>query len=195
MQAGTPSKREKPRARSADKPDRPRCTAHKRNGDPCGNPPVRGSNVCRMHGGSAPQVRAKANRRLIAMVLPAMEELHRILRAPDTSDADRLKAINAVLNRTGYAERQEIDLGLREPTEWDALAATILRGSDDDVDPGPLDGEPAPKGLPAGHDDGEDFAQYALEQLGRDRRERDDRVISGRVVDPDEPPGRRRRRG
>jgi len=126
------------------------------------------------------------------MVLPAMTELHRILEAPGTSDADRLKAITAVLNRTGYAERQEIDLGLRQPTEWDALGVTIMRGSDDDVDPGPLDDPAAPKGLPAGHDDGEDLARYALDQLDRDRRDRADRttyldhsdhdVISGRVV-------------
>lgn len=129
--AGKPAGRGKKGQSSATSTDRAQCTAHKRNGDRCSNPPVRGAKVCRMHGGSAPQVRAKANQRLVAMVLPAMRELHRILDKPDTSDADRLKAINAVLNRTGYSERQTIELGLRTPTPWDGLdtsAFKIVRG-------------------------------------------------------------------
>lgn len=40
------------------------CTARKRNGDRCGSKAVTGATVCRMHGGSAPQVRAAAARRL-----------------------------------------------------------------------------------------------------------------------------------
>lgn len=46
-------------------PSHVRCTARsKRTGDPCRNPPVLGSTVCRMHGGSARQVKAKAARRM-----------------------------------------------------------------------------------------------------------------------------------
>lgn len=40
-----------------------RCHAHKQNGEPCGQPPMRGSTVCRKHGGKAPQVMAKAAER------------------------------------------------------------------------------------------------------------------------------------
>ncbi|WP_426566397.1 HGGxSTG domain-containing protein [Angustibacter sp. McL0619] len=47
---------------SAD--DQSRCTAHTRTGRPCKARPVTGATVCRMHGGSAPQVRAAAQRRL-----------------------------------------------------------------------------------------------------------------------------------
>ncbi|TCO57135.1 HGGxSTG domain-containing protein [Actinocrispum wychmicini] len=36
------------------------CTAHTAAGKPCKGRPISGSTVCRMHGGSAPQVRAKA---------------------------------------------------------------------------------------------------------------------------------------
>lgn len=39
------------------------CTATRRDGDPCGNPPRRGGWVCRMHGGSAPAVLARAAER------------------------------------------------------------------------------------------------------------------------------------
>jgi hypothetical protein len=111
------------------------CSARRTNGEPCRNSAIRGGSVCARHGGSAPQVRAKANRRLIEMVLPAMRELHRILNDPTTEDSDKLKAINMVLNRTGYSERQQIDLGLREPTAWDRLvtdgaAFSIRRGGD-----------------------------------------------------------------
>ena len=41
-----------------------KCRAHRRDGSPCSNPPMLGGYVCRMHGGSAPQVRAKAAERI-----------------------------------------------------------------------------------------------------------------------------------
>lgn len=40
------------------------CTAHRRNGDQCGNHAVKGANVCRMHGGAIPAVKAAAARRV-----------------------------------------------------------------------------------------------------------------------------------
>lgn len=39
------------------------CMATRRDGEPCGNRPRRGGRVCRMHGGSAPQVLARAAER------------------------------------------------------------------------------------------------------------------------------------
>lgn len=48
-----------------DRRDHPRCcTAHKHNGDPCRRYAAKGTNVCRLHGGAAPQVMAKAKRRM-----------------------------------------------------------------------------------------------------------------------------------
>lgn len=49
-----------------EKPDKPRCTGRsKRTKKPCRNSPMRGSKVCRMHGGGTPQARNKASRRLV----------------------------------------------------------------------------------------------------------------------------------
>lgn len=39
------------------------CKATKRSGGRCGNPPIKGATVCRMHGGKAPQVVAATARR------------------------------------------------------------------------------------------------------------------------------------
>jgi hypothetical protein len=45
-----------------------RCRAHRqRDGKPCGAWAMRGTTVCRVHGGMAPQVRAKAAERQVAM--------------------------------------------------------------------------------------------------------------------------------
>jgi hypothetical protein len=109
------------RRKRQGRPDRPRCRARRKNGEPCGAWAVAGATVCRMHGGSAPQVRAKANLRLLEMVLPAIRELRKIIDSKKASDADKLRAIQLLLNRTGFSERQTIDLTMREPTQFELL--------------------------------------------------------------------------
>jgi hypothetical protein len=42
-----------------------RCSARRKNGEPCRGWAINGGRVCRMHGGAAPQVRAKAGERLL----------------------------------------------------------------------------------------------------------------------------------
>jgi hypothetical protein len=42
----------------------PKCMAHNRVGRPCGQSPIDGGSVCRLHGGRAPAVQAAAERRL-----------------------------------------------------------------------------------------------------------------------------------
>lgn len=56
-----------------------RCTATRRNGEQCGSKPIRGATVCRMHGGAAPQVKAKAEERLRALQPKAIVTLDRLL--------------------------------------------------------------------------------------------------------------------
>jgi hypothetical protein len=48
-----------------------RCIAHRSNGEQCGNYPIRGGTVCRIHGGAVPAVKAKAAARLAAQKVDA----------------------------------------------------------------------------------------------------------------------------
>ena len=41
------------------------CGSRRRDGGPCRQPPIRGAATCRLHGGSAPQVRRRAAERVV----------------------------------------------------------------------------------------------------------------------------------
>ena len=81
------------------------CTAHRRNGEPCRAPAINRATICRVHGGSAPQVKAKAHEvRLADLIGPALMLLRDLIRDEGEPAALRLRAAIAVLDRTGYAE-------------------------------------------------------------------------------------------
>jgi len=85
------------------------CTAHTTGGDPCRNPAIRGANVCRHHGGSAPQVREAARRRLLEATEPVLAEMIRL--ALDEKDPRvRFQACKDVLDRVGLAAPKEIHI-------------------------------------------------------------------------------------
>jgi hypothetical protein len=65
-----------------------KCTAHKTNGDPCPNYPMKGQLICSAHGARAPQNRAAGQRRL------AQEEAQRAMAS--LADAPPLQSINDV---------------------------------------------------------------------------------------------------
>src|SRR3546814_9253905 len=80
---------------------RRQCTAKSTTtGERCTKAPIRGGTVCATHGGSAPQVRKKAARRLLGLVDPAIAVLAREMVNADKS-ADRQRAANSVLDRAG----------------------------------------------------------------------------------------------
>jgi hypothetical protein len=60
-----------------------------------------------MHGGAAPQVKAKAEDRLRDMVDPALNRLLKLIDDPFSSTA--LAAVKDVLDRNGYGARQRIE--------------------------------------------------------------------------------------
>lgn len=87
------------------------CTAKsKSTQERCKNPPIPGGTVCRIHGGSAPQVRAAGARRVLeALVAPALLQYRDIIEDASTPPAVRLAAIRDLLDRTGYKPVEQIE--------------------------------------------------------------------------------------
>ncbi len=78
----------------------PRCTAKsKSTGKGCQSPAIAGGTVCRMHGGSAPQVQAAARERLLALQPLAIQTLHNLLNREEFPTV-QLGAARDVLDRT-----------------------------------------------------------------------------------------------
>jgi len=77
-----------------------KCTARARSGKRCGNWPLPGATVCRMHGGAAPQVKRAAQLRLLELINPAIATLAREMAQAPLS-ADRQRAANSILDRAG----------------------------------------------------------------------------------------------
>ena len=77
-------------------PTRQHCKAHRTNGEPCKLFPVRGAAVCSVHGGRAPQVKAKAQDRMRDLVHPALSSLARQI------DGDQFAAVKYVLDWAGF---------------------------------------------------------------------------------------------
>lgn len=100
------------------------CQSKKRNGEPCSKKAIKGGVVCRSHGGNLPAVRAKAQQRMLELVIPALEELRAILLDPTTADPDRLRAIALLLDRTGFGPKSEVVV---ETKPYERLMSTIYR--------------------------------------------------------------------
>lgn len=103
-------------------------------GEPCKNWPIRGGTVCRSHGGSAPQVRNKANERIAELVNPALALIAELIetgRAEDLPASVGLAAARDILDRAGYSPTAKIhlegDLTVRSPVdlELDDLAEKL----------------------------------------------------------------------
>lgn len=97
-----------------------RCTATNRQGERCGKYAIPGGFVCAMHGGNKPTTRQAAQRRLLAMIEPALDALLRALRsAPPCphcgrSDSDRdpatIRAAQLVLDRAGLGPTARLEV-------------------------------------------------------------------------------------
>jgi hypothetical protein len=77
-----------------------RCTAHSsRTGQPCKRWAIAGGTVCPMHGGSAPQVKASAMERLMALQHPAIDAMTELMTQREYPST-RYAAARDVLDRT-----------------------------------------------------------------------------------------------
>lgn len=77
-----------------------------------------------MHGGSAPQVRKKAALRMLAMMDVALAQHQRILAKMDTTDGDRLKAIQLLYDRTGFGPGSKVEV---EERKWEGVVGKVIR--------------------------------------------------------------------
>lgn len=86
------------------------CKATTRQGNRCKTDAIRGATVCRMHGGSAPQVKAAAKRRLLEAADPAAAALVKIALDEGMDPRVRVMAIRDLLDRAGIMEPKQVEV-------------------------------------------------------------------------------------
>jgi hypothetical protein len=103
-----------------------RCTAKKSNGEPCTRMAITGGTVCPMHGGSTPQVRAKAAERIAEATI--LEQWHRLSRP--AAELPQVNPVGALLAEIAWTSafveflRQKLaDLG-QEDLFWGRVKVT-----------------------------------------------------------------------
>lgn len=80
------------------------CTAFvSATGERCRHKSIIGGTVCPKHGGTRPDVKRKAALRLAEMVNPALFVLGKIMMDDEAKHADRLRAVENVLDRAGHS--------------------------------------------------------------------------------------------
>jgi hypothetical protein len=108
-----PIETEHPLQKTLLAPGAARCTAKgKHTKKPCQNPAIAGGFVCRMHGGSAPQVKLAAKERLMALQPLAIQTLNNLLKREEFPTV-QLGAAKDVLDRTdgkAFEQPQELNI-------------------------------------------------------------------------------------
>ena len=107
------------------------CKATRRDGTPCRRAPIQGATVCRAHGGAAPQVKAKAQQRLLEKVPKMLRMLNEIASNEKIPPAVRLAAIRDWLDRAGVDRKIEVELTSSSFSEF--VAGIVATVDDEDV--------------------------------------------------------------
>lgn len=101
-------------------PDHIRCRAiiHSKTspwrGNQCCNSKMKGAPVCKFHGGTLPNVRKAAARRLTLAAVEAADRLvHIALYKKNVEDRDRIKAILAILDRAGVEGKTTVEIEIK----------------------------------------------------------------------------------
>lgn len=109
------------------------CTALLR-GDrsPCKNFAMNGTNVCRMHGGSAPQVRAAAQVRILMASDTAIARLVKLLGSKDERVV--LAAAKDLADRANLAGTQNLEVTVEKGQTFDDVLESLLVDVEEDDD-------------------------------------------------------------
>jgi hypothetical protein len=155
-----------------------KCTARRQDGKPCGRYAARGGNVCRVHGGGAPQVIAKARERLALAADRMARELLGIATGAE-SEAVKLAAVKDALDRAGLSPKHAVAVSAAdsEPAApYEQLMGDVMaisKAQHEALKRGEL--LPAPPELPP-------TEIYDAELVPEPQEERADRA--DRVIDP-----------
>lgn len=88
-----------------------KCTAHSRTGKQCGRLAINGATVCHMHGGGAPQVKAAAQARIMALVDPSLGVMYRELkRKTKHPNGVAVQVARDILDRAGFKPKDQIEI-------------------------------------------------------------------------------------
>lgn len=110
-----------------------RCTAHRKNGQQCKRAARLGANVCDAHGARAPQVRRKAQQRLMEASDRMAKALIDIATSAE-SEPTRLAAVRDVLDRVGVSAKStvEVDVAVKPYQRIISNIGGIRTGSRDE---------------------------------------------------------------
>lgn len=97
---------------------RNQCKAHRKSdGQRCGNAAMLGQNICRMHGGAAPQSKKKAQERILAAADAAAAHLVALMKDPAVPYTVQLAAARDLLDRAGVRESEKVELTVKKYEE------------------------------------------------------------------------------
>lgn len=103
-----------------------KCTARsQRTGQQCRRPAARGANVCPVHGGAAPQVKAAAKRRLDQAADVLVQRLLKFALDGEAPDHVALAAIRDALDRAGLGAKHAVEVEVKPPAPWEALLGDV----------------------------------------------------------------------
>ncbi len=116
-----------PRTKLPPDPDKPLCAARRTSGEPCGNWPSRGSNVCPAHGSRAPQVQRRAAQRLMEASDRAAMRLIRLMSDPKVPHNVQLAAARDILDRARLGGTHQVEVQLRRYEQLAESGAIEIR--------------------------------------------------------------------
>lgn len=158
------------------------CTATRRDGTPCTNFAINGAKVCRMHGGSAPQVRAAAQVRILMASDTAVAKLVKLLSSKDERVV--LAAAKDLADRANLAGVQNVEIGITKRDFSDVTADVVMDLDwDEDDDPNIVVAEIVPDDEE--DDEEDDHERWEREDAATERAKEIARMRRAQPIPPD----------